>query len=131
MTPEQLAKLEQKTRNKDLMQMKHVDWIGRAERTSSRSAFKSKLVTFALHTYQFFVEMLVYAPEQARMVLPQNYDDTEWYWTGSLYLRFLECVISVVKPDTQEETRNVAWEIHDLAKEKFPVSWEALFYANI
>jgi len=35
------------------------------------------------------------------------------------------------KGDTQEETRNVAWELYDLAKEKFPVSWEALFYANI
>ena len=31
----------------------------------------------------------------------------------------------------QEETRNIAWEIHDLAKEKFPVSWPALFYAAI
>ncbi|SVC14979.1 uncharacterized protein METZ01_LOCUS267833, partial [marine metagenome] len=27
--------------------------------------------------------------------------------------------------------RNVAWEIHDLAKEKFPISWESLFYAAV
>ena len=69
------------------------------------------------------------APEQARMVLPQN-TYTEWYWTGSLFAFSRVCNLRC-KGDTQEETRDVAWEIHDLAKEKFPVSWPALFYAAI
>ena len=69
------------------------------------------------------------APEQARMVLPQN-TYTEWYWTGSLYAFARVCGLRC-KGDTQEETRNIAWEIHDLAKEKFPVSWESLFYAAV
>ena len=98
----------------------HVDWIGRAERTSSRT-FKSN--AFALHTYNSLLDAGV-CPEQARMVLPQSMM-TEWYWTGSLYAFSRVCNLRC-KPDTQEETRNVAWEIHDLAKEKFPVSWESL-----
>ena len=69
------------------------------------------------------------APEQARMVLPQN-TYTEWYWTGSLFAFSRVCNLRC-KGDTQEETRDIAWEIHDLAKEKFPVSWPALFYAAI
>ena len=69
------------------------------------------------------------APEQARMVLPQN-TYTEWYWTGTLYAFARVCNLRC-KGDTQEETRNVAWEIHDLAKEKFSVSWPALFYTGL
>ena len=68
-------------------------------------------------------------PEQARMVLPQSMM-TEWYWSGTLYAFARVCNLRC-KGDTQEETRDVAWEIYDLAKKKFPVSWEALFYANI
>ena len=69
------------------------------------------------------------APEQARMVLPQN-TYTEWFWTGSLFAFARVCGLRC-KGDTQEETRKVAWEIHDLAKDKFPVSWEALFYKSL
>ena len=99
----------------------HVDWIGRAERTSGRVF---KLNEFALHTYNSLLNAGV-CPEQARMVLPQSMM-TEWYWTGSLYAFSRVCNLRC-KVDTQEETRNIAWEIHDLAKEKFPVSWPALF----
>ena len=99
----------------------HVDWIGRAERTSGRVF---KLNEFALHTYNSLLNAGV-CPEQARMVLPQSMM-TEWYWTGSLYAFSRVCNLRC-KIDTQEETRNIAWEIHDLAKEKFPVSWPALF----
>ena len=68
-------------------------------------------------------------PEQARMVLPQNIY-TEWHWPGSLYAFARVCGLRC-KGDTQEETRNVAWKIHDLAKDKPPVSWEALFYKSL
>ena len=102
-----------------------VDWIDRTERTGGRVA---KTCEFAMHTYKTLLEAGV-CPEQARMVLPQN-TYTEWYWTGSLYAFSRVCNLRC-KGDTQEETRNVAWEIHDLAKEKFPVSWPALFYTGI
>jgi len=102
-----------------------VDWIDRKERTGGRVR---KTCEFAMHTYKTLLEAGV-CPEQARMVLPQN-TYTEWYWTGSLYAFSRVCNLRC-KGDTQEETRNVAWEIHDLAKEKFPVSWPALFYIGL
>ena len=79
-------------------------------------------------TYEYLLRLGV-CPEQARMVLPQN-TYTEWYWTGTLYAFARVCNLRC-KGDTQEETRNVAWEIHDLAKDKFLVSWPALFNAAI
>ena len=102
-----------------------VDWLGRGERTGGRVR---KTCELAMHTYKTLLEAGV-APEQARMVLPQN-TYTEWYWTGTLYAFARVCNLRC-KGDTQEETRDIAWEIHDLAKEKFPVSWPALFYVAI
>lgn len=66
------------------------------------------------------------APEQARMILPQNMM-TEWIWTGSL-----EAFARVVKlrdqDDAQKECRKVAQLINkEIIKEKaFKFSWEAL-----
>jgi thymidylate synthase (FAD) len=102
-----------------------VNWIGRAERTGSRVR---KTCEMALHTYKSMIDAGV-APEQARMVLPQNMM-TEWYWSGSLYAFARVCGLRC-KGDAQEETRDVAWMIYDIAKEKFPVSWDALFYNEI
>ena len=64
------------------------------------------------------------APEMARMVLPQNMY-TEWYWSGTLYAFARVCELRC-KDDSQRETRDIAWMIDELVKEKFPVSWEAL-----
>ena len=100
-------------------------WLNRKVRVG---AAVSKACDLAVETYQQMLDVGV-APEQARMVLPQN-TYTEWYWTGSLFAFSRVCNLRC-KGDTQEETRNVAWEIYDLAKEKFPVSWEALFYAGV
>ena len=86
------------------------------------------LCEYAVEIYEKMLDAGI-APEQARMVLPQN-TYTEWYWTGSLYAFARVCGLRC-KGDTQEETRGVAWQIHDLAKEKFPVSWEALFYKSL
>ena len=64
------------------------------------------------------------APEQARMILPQNLY-TEWYWSGSL-MAFVRVCNLRCKDDTQKETQHIAdcidWYLH----EKFPISWEAL-----
>ena len=100
-------------------------WLDREERVG---AAVGKACDLAVETYKRMLDVGV-APEQARMVLPQN-TYTEWYWTGSLFAFSRVCNLRC-KADTQEETRDVAWEIYDLAKEKFPVSWESLFYANI
>jgi len=69
------------------------------------------------------------APEQARMVLPQN-TYTEWYWTGSLYAFARVCNLRC-QPDAQKETRDICWNIDQLANVLFPVSWEALRSATI
>ena len=102
-----------------------VEWLDRLERVGGAVR---KSCEKAIETYNRMLEAGV-APEQARMVLPQN-TYTEWYWTGTLYAFARVCGLRC-KGDTQEETRNVAWEIHDLAKEKFPISWESLFYAAV
>ena len=64
------------------------------------------------------------APEQARMVLPQN-TMTEWYWTGTLGAIAKMCNLRC-KADTQYETRLIADQISEKMKELFPVSWAAL-----
>ena len=64
------------------------------------------------------------APEQARMVLPQN-TMTEWYWSGSLDA-FADMCRLRCKEDTQAETQEVAWAISLKMEDLFPVSWVAL-----
>ena len=64
------------------------------------------------------------APEQARMVLPQSMM-TEWIWSGTLYAFARVCNLRCAK-DTQEETREVANQIHNICKEEFPMSWKHL-----
>ena len=100
-------------------------WLDREQRVGGAVR---DLCEYAVETYERMLDAGI-APEQARMVLPQN-TYTEWYWTGSLYAFARVCGLRC-KGDTQEETRGVAWQIHDLAKEKFPVSWEALFYKSL
>lgn len=76
-----------------------------------------------LHLYQRMIDNEV-APEQARMVLPQN-TMTEWYWSGSLDA-FADMCNLRCKDDTQAETRIVADQISEKMIELFPVSWGAL-----
>lgn len=64
------------------------------------------------------------APEQARMVLPQNMM-TEWYWSGSLAAWARVCKLRR-DSHAQYETSVVANRIHLYMFELFPVSWEAL-----
>ena len=64
------------------------------------------------------------APEQARMVLPQNLM-TEWYWTGSLMF-FARVCAQRLDPHAQAETSEVARQIADITRPLFPVSWLAL-----
>ena len=64
------------------------------------------------------------APEQARMVLPQSMM-TEWIWSGTLYAFARVCNLRCAK-DTQEETREIANQIHNICKKEFPASWKYL-----
>ena len=97
-----------------------VEWLNREIRTG---AAVSKACDHAVETYNRMIEAGV-APEQARMVLPQN-TYTEWYWSRSLYAFARVCNLRC-QPDAQLETQDVCWEIDNLTKDLFPVSWPAL-----
>lgn len=64
------------------------------------------------------------APEQARMVLPQNMM-TEFIETGSLAAYARLCRLRL-GPDAQKEIREVAELISQQMEQAFPVSWKAL-----
>ena len=117
------ARAEDKKQGSD--ENEYIDWLARDERTGGRV---DKVCQFAIQTYKLMLEKGV-CPEQARMVLPQNVL-TEWYWTGSLYAFARVCNLRC-QPDAQKETRDVCWNIDQLANVLFPVSWEALRSADI
>lgn len=77
----------------------------------------------ALRSYQELLDAGV-APEQARIVLPQN-TMTEWWWTGSLMAFARVCRLRL-DPHAQAETREVAEYIAASLHGQFPVSWNAL-----
>lgn len=64
------------------------------------------------------------APEQARMVLPQN-TMTEWIWTGNV-MSFARVCKQRLDPHAQKETRDVAVQLQGVLLEHFPVSFKAL-----
>lgn len=64
------------------------------------------------------------APEQARMVLPQN-TMTEWVWTGSV-MAFARVYKQRSDPHAQLEAQEVAKMINDVVEPLFPHSWKAL-----
>jgi thymidylate synthase (FAD) len=64
------------------------------------------------------------APEQARMILPQN-TMTEWIWTGSLMF-FARVCAQRLDPHAQAETSEVARQIANIVRPLFPMSWLAL-----
>ncbi len=97
-----------------------VVWLSREERVGSEV---HKVTRHAAETYARMITAGV-SPEQARMVLPQSMM-TEWYWSGTLYAFARVCNLRC-KDDTQEETREIAWKIDEIAKKYFPVSWPAL-----
>ena len=77
----------------------------------------------AIGLYQDAIDAGV-APEQARMILPQN-TVTEWIWTGSLMAFARVCKLRL-DPHAQEETREVAKLIAEHMATLLPVSWKEL-----
>jgi thymidylate synthase (FAD) len=77
-----------------------------------------------------YIELLQHgvAPEQARMVLPQN-TMTEWIWSGSLAAFARVCKLRL-DPHAQLETQEIAKQINGLVPEEFTHSWKALLGEN-
>lgn len=65
------------------------------------------------------------APEEARMILPQN-TMTEWIWSGSLFAFARVVNLRTDSHAQKAATQEVAGKIAQIVKEKFPVSFEAL-----
>ena len=82
-----------------------------------------EMVGELIHLYNAMIHAGV-APEQARMVLPQN-TMTEWIWTGSL-MAFARVCKQRLDPHAQQETQEVAQGIANIVEPLFPVSWKAL-----
>lgn len=93
------------------------------ETPSTDSWIKELFLPDALQNYNILLRDGV-APEQARMVLPQNMM-TEWIWSGTLgaYADMLKLRLD---PHTQYESRIVANKILPHVEEWFPVSIKAL-----
>lgn len=77
----------------------------------------------AFDTYMAMINKGV-APEQARMVLPQN-TMTEWLWSGTLGA-YADMLHLRLDPHTQYESRIVAEKVRDLVMPLFPASLSAL-----
>ena len=100
--------------------------VGRMDGYAGNSSVQAYAHTAASNALGLYNEMLAagVAPEQARMILPQNMM-TEWYWTGSLMF-FARVCAQRLDPHAQAETSEVARQIADIARPLFPVSWAAL-----
>ena len=64
------------------------------------------------------------APEQARMILPQNMMTT-WVWTGTL-LSWIHMLQLRLVAHTQQETQEFAAMVRDVIEPLYPVSYAAL-----
>lgn len=82
-----------------------------------------EVVEECLGTYNYLLSTGV-APEQARMVLPQN-TMTNWIWTGSLVAFARVCKLRL-DSHAQKEAQELAQKIHDVVAPLYPVSWAAL-----
>lgn len=80
-------------------------------------------IEHALDTYKNMLGRGV-APEQARMILPQN-TYIEAIWTGSL-LAFFHVWNLRSKSDAQKEVQEVAKQIDEIISPLYPHSWAAL-----
>jgi len=81
-----------------------------------------------LEVYKEFLNAGI-APEQARMVLPQN-TMTSWIWSGSLAAFTRVCKLRL-DPHSQEETREVAQMLNDRVPKEMQHSWNALMNCKV
>jgi thymidylate synthase (FAD) len=83
----------------------------------------NRAVTVSIEAYESLLAANV-APEMARIILPQSMY-TEFIETGSLAAYARLCGLRL-DPSAQVEIQRYANAIHELMKDKFPVSWAAL-----
>lgn len=86
----------------------------------------NELCERALGVYQDMLQRGV-APEQARMILPQNMMTT-WIWSGTLGA-FCDMLRLRLDSHTQYETRIVAEKVKEIVQQLFPISTEELLNA--
>ena len=107
------------------------NWRGRSadKKQGSQGQVKSNFGIEYYHekAWQAYDQLLNegVAPEQARMILPQS-TMTEWYWSGTLYAFAKMCQLRCAK-DTQQESREVAYQVSEYMEKLFPASWDALW----
>lgn len=104
-------------------------WRGKADNVKQGSGdvidwqSDPRTCIIALDTYKNALKNGV-APEQARMVLPQN-TMTEWIWSGTLGA-FCDMLRLRLDPHTQYESQIVAQKIYRDVSHLFPVSSRSL-----
>lgn len=98
-------------------------WWRHAENYYSVS---ERVAEHSLSSVELYEDMLLagVAPEQARMVLPQNVM-TNWVWTGSLVAFARVCKLRL-DSHAQKEAQELGELIHDVVAPLYPVSWNAL-----
>ena len=107
------------------------EWRGRPDGSIKQGSgeaiqkygYPEGLISAVLSFYQRSIEHGI-APEQARMILPQNMM-TEWWWTGSL-AAFARVFKLRLDPHTQKETQEVAQAMYDALLPSFPNALKAL-----
>ena len=97
-------------------------FLGDYEDSEESYGFES-YCQYSLNLYDWLL-MNEVAPEQARMVLPQN-TMTNWVWTGSLVAFARVCKLRL-DSHAQKEAQELAQKIHDVIAPLYPVSWKAL-----
>ena len=97
---------------------------------AGESSVQAYAHTHASNSLNLYKEMLSagVAPEQARMVLPQNMM-TEWIWSGTLGA-WLDMIKLRRGDGVQEETKEVARIAYSYILQQFPISAEAYVNAN-
>jgi thymidylate synthase (FAD) len=88
----------------------------------------NRAVQVSMEAYESLLAANV-APEMARSVLPQSMY-TEFIETGSLAAYARLCGLRL-DPSAQVEIQTYANAIHELMKDKFPVSWAALMKPKV
>ena len=99
----------------------HGTWEGEDFMTTSE--YVKTYTEISLDCYNQLLSRNV-APEQARMVLPQN-TMTNWMWTGSL-VAFARVCQSRLDSHAQKEAQELAQLINNVVEPLYPVSWKAL-----
>ena len=99
---------------------------GSSEDLVSSELFTQMIITESKNCLDLYKRLLEgnVAPEQARMVLPQN-TMTNWMWTGSL-VAFSRVVNLRLDAHAQKEAQELAAMIGDVVSPLYPVSWKAL-----